>query len=143
MEKGKETILVVEDNPRHLRLIQGILEHEGWNTIGVFSAEEALQKLGIGEIEKNKEEVVLPDAVTIDVELPLPGIDGLELVRKMRDNSKTEKIPVVLITIHGYDKKVKEFAKNYGCSIVPKPFDSMDVVREVRQCLKKSKKRHA
>ena len=143
MENNKETILVVEDNPRHLRLIQVILENAGWKTEGVRSAEEALQKLGIVEAkEDNKAEVTLPDAVTIFVELPKPGIDGLKLLEKMRENSKTKEIPEVLITIHGYDKKVKKLAKNHGCSVIPKPFDSIDVVREVSRCLKKKERKH-
>lgn len=139
MQKPKQipTILVIESSPQHLRLIQAILEQEGWQTIGFQRAEEALKFL-------QERPLSLPDVIAIDADLHRPGIDGLEFLEYLRKKDEWKwttdewrQIPVILITLLGYEKRVKEAAKKYNAIIIPKPFDNSDVIREVKRALRK------
>ena len=79
-------ILVVEDNARNLKLIRDVLSFAGFEVVAASSAEEGIA------IALDRP----PDLVLMD--LQLPGIDGTEALRRLRESPRTESVPVVAVT---------------------------------------------
>ena len=79
-------ILVVEDNVRNLKLIRDVLDFAGFEVVAAASAEE-----GIAIALEHPPDLVLMD-------LQLPGIDGTEALRRLRESPRTESVPVVAVT---------------------------------------------
>jgi len=79
-------ILVVEDNDRNLKLLRDVLEYAGYDVRVARTAED-----GIAVAVKEPPDLVLMD-------LQLPGIDGMEALRRLRENPRTADIPVVAVT---------------------------------------------
>jgi two-component system cell cycle response regulator DivK len=79
-------ILVVEDNERNLKLLRDVLEYAGYDVRAARTAEEGIT-VAVSEP---------PDLVLMD--LQLPGIDGMEALRRLRESPRTADIPVVAVT---------------------------------------------
>lgn len=79
-------ILVVEDNPKNLKLVRDVLTHWGYVVIEATTGEEGVRLAGESS----------PDLVLMD--LQLPGIDGTEALRRIREGSPDLKVPVVAVT---------------------------------------------
>ena len=79
-------ILVVEDNERNLKLLRDVLEHAGYEVRTAGTAEEGIT-LAVSEP---------PDLVLMD--LRLPGMDGVQALRRLRETPRTADIPVVAVT---------------------------------------------
>jgi len=79
-------ILVVEDNPLNLKLVRDVLQFAGYDVIEAKSGEEGLR---VAQEEP-------PDLVLMD--LQLPGIDGTETLRRLREGSLGRDVPVVAVT---------------------------------------------
>ena len=96
------SILVVEDNPSHLKLAHLVLSAAGYKVNGVTAAEQA-----IDSIKQEKPQVILLD-------LELPGIDGLTLVRKLKADAETRDVHVIVVTSYP-DRYTKKDALAAGC----------------------------
>lgn len=81
-----DRILVVEDNPLNLKLIRDVLVHQGYDVIEARSGEE-----GVGLAHDRAPALVLMD-------LQLPGIDGVEALRLLRQDPVVGDVPVVAVT---------------------------------------------
>ncbi|MDT5334255.1 MAG: two-component system, cell cycle response regulator DivK [Mycobacterium sp.] len=79
-------ILVVEDNPLNLKLVRDVLQFAGYDVVEANSGEEGLR---VAEEDP-------PDLVLMD--LQLPGIDGTETLRRLRQGSLGRDVPVVAVT---------------------------------------------
>jgi two-component system, cell cycle response regulator DivK len=79
-------ILVVEDNERNLKLLRDVLEYAGYDVRVARTAEDGITSAVIEP----------PDLVLMD--LQLPGIDGMEALRRLRESPRTADIPVVAVT---------------------------------------------
>jgi two-component system, cell cycle response regulator DivK len=79
-------ILVVEDNERNLKLLRDVLEYAGYAVRVARTAED-----GIASAVSEPPDLVLMD-------LQLPGIDGMEALRRLRESPRTADIPVVAVT---------------------------------------------
>ena len=79
-------ILVVEDNERNLKLVRDVLEYVGYDVRVARTAEDGITS-AVSEP---------PDLVLMD--LQLPGIDGMEALRRLRESPRTADIPVVAVT---------------------------------------------
>ena len=79
-------ILIVEDNERNLKLLRDLLEYAGYDVRAARTAEDGIT-LAVSEP---------PDLVLMD--LQLPGIDGMEALRRLRASPRTAGIPVVAVT---------------------------------------------
>jgi CheY-like chemotaxis protein len=94
-------ILVVEDNERNLKLVRDVLEYVGYDVRVARTAED-----GIALAVKEPPDLVLMD-------LQLPGIDGMEALRRLRENPRTADIPVVAVTAQAM-KQDRERALDAG-----------------------------
>jgi CheY-like chemotaxis protein len=95
------TVLLVEDHPMNRKLFRDILEMQ-FVVVEAPSAEAALERL----------ESVRPDLIVMDVQLP--GMDGLTLVRKLKADPGTAGIPVVALSAHAMARDI-EMARAAGC----------------------------
>jgi DNA-binding response OmpR family regulator len=116
-------VLVVEDDASIGRLVSGYLDRDGFAPVWVRSAEAALEQLVEGTV-----------ALAI-VDVGLPGMDGVELVRRMRRTSST---PVVMLTARDQeDDRIAGFdagADDY----VPKPFSPRELMARVHAVLRRA-----
>ena len=124
-ESQKPKILVVDDVPRNVRLLELSLKAEGYRVVAAYNGQEALEKV---EIEQ-------PDLILLDV--MMPGMDGYEVCRKLRRNRRTRVLPIVMITAYqkGVENKIK--ALDAGADdFISKPFDRYEVLARVRSLLR-------
>ena len=79
-------ILVVEDNPKNLKLVRDVLTHSGYEVIEATSGEDGVRLAG----------EACPDLILMD--LQLPGIDGAEALRQIRAGDRNPGVPIVAVT---------------------------------------------
>jgi CheY-like chemotaxis protein len=119
-------VLVVEDNLMNLELVSDLLESRGYLVIQAKSGQDALV---LAEAEK-------PDLILMDIQLP--GMDGLEVTRKLKKNANTSEINVVALTAHAM-RGDEEKARAAGCSgYIAKPIDTRDFITTVAGYIEKN-----
>ncbi len=123
MKDGPE-ILVVDDKPQNIALLEAYLAPQGYAIVTAASGQEALEKLGDNQIE----------LVLLDV--TMPGMDGFEVTRRIRLNAAHRLLPIILITaLRETEDRVKGIEA--GCDdFISKPFDKMELLARVRSLLK-------
>ena len=105
-------ILVVDDNPTNLKLASEVLELEGHEVRRAMDAEQALEVL----------QMDLPDLILMDI--ALPGMDGLELTRRLKADARTRAIPIVALSAFAM-KGDEEKARASGCDgYITKPINT-------------------
>ena len=116
-------ILVVEDNPMNMELAVDLLELCGHEILSAKTGQEALD---ISARERL-------DLILMDVQLP--GMDGLEVVQKLKEDPRTEHIPVVALTAHAM-KGDEERMLRQGCAgYIAKPIDTREFPKAVEKFL--------
>jgi type IV pilus assembly protein PilB len=118
-------ILVAEDNEFMLRLIQGILDGEGYVTITAQDGAEAL-KIALTEI---------PDLIVTDY--LMPKLNGIELIRKLRSKMSTSFIPVIILTIKDEIDLEVEGINAGADDFIVKPINARKLIARVSRLLKK------
>lgn len=107
-----DRVLIVDDNAQNLKLARILLESEGYEVRTAPDAEQAAEAIAAFE----------PTVVLMDVQLP--GMDGLELTRRLKHDPKTKHIAVVVVTAYAM-KGDEEKARAAGCDgYVTKPIDA-------------------
>jgi two-component system, cell cycle response regulator DivK len=113
-------ILVVEDNERNLKLLRDVLEYAGYDVRVARTGED-----GVSQAASEPPDLVLMD-------LQLPGIDGLEALRRLRESPRTADIPVVAVTAQAM-KQDRERALEAGFNgYVEKPISVRAFPDQVR-----------
>lgn len=114
-----KTILIVEDNPANLKLATTVLEHAGYR---ILSVENALDAVAIAQRE-------LPRLILMDIQLP--GMNGLDATRQLKEQPATANIPVVALTAFAM-KGDEERILGAGCDgYIAKPFDYKELLAQV------------
>jgi len=121
----KEKILVIEDDEDIQELIEFNLVREGYQVLRVASGEEALTVEG-----REK-----PDLVILD--LMLPGIDGLEVCRRLRGNPATGAVPIIMVTAKGEESDIVTGLELGADDYLVKPFSPRVLVARVRNVLRR------
>ena len=91
---AKASILVIEDDPDILELISFNLGREGWQVLRAESGEAGLQQLRNASV----------DLILLDI--MLPNLDGIEILRRLKADPRTQAIPVIMATARGEDHDV-------------------------------------
>ncbi len=124
MSKG--TMLVIDDEKDLIELVRYNLEKEGFDVIGAGDG-----RTGLDIALRHK-----PDLVVLD--LMMPGMDGLEVCRRLRADARTSRLPVIMLTA-----KASETDKIVGLEMgaddyVPKPFSPRELVARVKALLRRT-----
>ena len=122
-------VLVVEDNPANLLLVQAVLERAGYRVATAGSAEEALVSLS----------ATRPDLVLTDVQLP--GRDGLALTRHIRRDQNLAGVPIVALTALAMPED-RDRALAAGCDgYIAKPINTRTLAAELGAILEARRSR--
>lgn len=123
----KKTIMVVDDEYVILETVQEILKEGGYNVITSLSGAGALVTL-----KKTKIDLILIDVM-------MPGMGGLELTRRIREEIKLKDLNIIYLSIITLSEAQKKKLKKFKIlDYIQKPFDPEDLVRRVNKIIKKS-----
>lgn len=116
-------VLVVDDDPQVLRLMRVNLELEGYDVVSAPDGQEALEAV-LSE---------RPDLVVCDV--MMPGVDGLTVLRNLRSNPRTSKIPFVVVSAKAQRSDIKAALDMGADRYITKPFDPQELLDAVENLL--------
>ena len=128
---GAPRVLIVDDHPINLELISLLLSAEGFDVVEAVDAEQALDLI----------EGDPPDLFVLDVQLP--GMSGLDLLRLLRAQPETENCCAVIVTSYAMESD-RAVATEAGCdSYFTKPIDTRTFGPEVRKVYEQGRRRRA
>ncbi|MGD8257569.1 MAG: response regulator transcription factor [Desulfobacterales bacterium] len=122
---AKERILVVDDEEDILELVKYNLEKEGYQVTGALSGEEALKKARSNDF----------DLIVLD--LMLPGIDGLDVTKSLKNDQNTRNVPLVMLTAKGEEADIVTGLELGADDYITKPFSPRVLVARVRAALRR------
>ena len=120
----KPVILVVDDQLQNIELLEAYLAPQGYEIIKAANGEEALEKISGNQI----------DLILLDV--MMPGMDGFEVTRRIRQDDAHRQLPIILVTaLRETEDRIKGIEA--GCDdFISKPVDKMELLARVRSLLK-------
>jgi two-component system phosphate regulon response regulator PhoB len=127
----KKAILIIEDDPDIRELMKHHLERDGYGVVGAPTGEEGLRMVRKAP----------PSLVILD--LMLPGMDGLEVLRKLRADSKTRELPTVIVSAKGEEADIVSGLELGADDYLTKPFSPRVLVARVRAVLRRREKPQA
>ena len=127
----KETILIVDDEQDIIELIKYNLKNEGY---AILTAQTGEQAVKIAEQSQ-------PDLMVLD--LMLPGIDGLEVTKYLKNNEQTRDMPIVMLTAKGEESDIVTGLELGASDYISKPFSPKVLVARIRAILRRRKKNFA
>jgi CheY-like chemotaxis protein len=116
-------VLVVDDDPQVLRLLRVNFELEGYDVAAASSGKEALETIA----------AEAPDVVVCDV--MMPGMDGFEVVRRIRSNEATAGLPIVMLSAKAMGSDARKGLEAGADEYVTKPFDPAELIEVVARLL--------
>lgn len=122
---GKAKILIVDDEEDILELVRYNLMREGFSTTCAGSGEAALKQARSEP----------PDLIVLD--LMLPGVDGLEVARRMKSDSNLRNIPIVMLTAKGEEADVVTGLELGADDYISKPFSPKIMVARIKTVLRR------
>jgi two-component system cell cycle response regulator DivK len=117
-------ILVVEDNPKNLKLVRDVLRFSGYEVIEATSGEDGVRLAASEE----------PDLILMD--LQLPGIDGAEALRRIRAGERSRDVPVVAVTAFAMDHDREDAFASGFTGYVEKPISVRRLPQQVKDFLR-------
>jgi CheY-like chemotaxis protein len=124
MSKTRRPILVVEDIPNVLELLEVTLRFQGYEVISAHNGQEALDILEV------------QDPALIITDILMPKLDGFSFVQKLRRNPKTQNIPVIFLSATYVTPEDRNFAMSLGASrFIEKPIDTEDFLLTIAELL--------
>ncbi|MBI4830102.1 MAG: response regulator [Candidatus Lindowbacteria bacterium] len=124
---AKEHVLVVDDEEDILELVEYNLAKNGFNVTCVATGEDAL------DLARTR----LPELIVLD--LMLPGVEGLEVCRRLKNDPKTQHIPIVMLTAKGEEPDIVTGLELGADDYITKPFSPRVLVARVRAVLRRKK----
>ncbi|WP_300633569.1 EAL domain-containing response regulator [Pseudomonas sp.] len=124
MASSPATLLIVDDEPQVRKLLETLLQHEGYQTLSASSGEEALQWVAQQP----------PDLILLDI--MMPGMDGYEVATQLKSNPVTANIPIIMLSalsessarVSGLETGAEEF--------ISKPVERVELWLRVRNLLR-------
>lgn len=120
MEHSDVTILIVDDQPTTLKMLCAFLQSQGFKVVVAENGEQTLEFLRHEQ----------PDLILLDV--LMPGLNGFDLCRKIKENKDTAQIPIIFMTgLDSVKDKVAGFEAG-GVDYITKPFQRVEVLARVK-----------
>ena len=116
-------ILIVEDNPQNMRLVEMILRDQDYSLLQATDGEKALDVVS----------QEIPDLIIMDIQLP--GMNGLDVTRMLRKNTATSSIPIIGMTAYAM-KGDREKIMAAGCDVyISKPINTRELPGLIKSIL--------
>ena len=119
------TVLVVEDNALNLKLVRDVLGHAGYRVLEAGNAERGIE---LARAER-------PDLILMDIQLP--GIDGVEALRRLRADDVTTSIPVVALTALAMKEDRERFMTAGFDGYLEKPLSVPSLADQVAELIRR------
>jgi DNA-binding response OmpR family regulator len=123
MNKSNKKILVADDEPPVVQIIRANLELEGYKVVTAYDGVQALEK---AKADK-------PDLLILDI--MMPRMDGIDVLKSLRNDDATENIPVVMLTALNDIEHMDITAREGSYCYLTKPFEPMELLMIVRRLL--------
>ncbi|MFA4918540.1 MAG: HD domain-containing phosphohydrolase [Thermodesulfovibrionales bacterium] len=124
IEREKPSILVVDDIPSNLELMEAVFQKEGFKVYTALGASDAIDKFRNHPV----------DLAVLDV--MMPGIDGFELCSRLKDISGKRFFPVILLTALTDRKSKLKGLESGADDFISKPFDTIELLMKIKSLLK-------
>jgi two-component system, OmpR family, alkaline phosphatase synthesis response regulator PhoP len=119
-------ILVIDDLPENVFIVQDRLEHEGFEVITAYDGKSGM--------EKAKTEI--PDLILLDV--MMPEVAGIEVCKQLIEDPVTQRIPIILVTAKSGAEDTKEGLEAGAFDYIRKPFHKIELLARINSALKYS-----
>lgn len=117
-----QRILLVDDEKELVELIKQRLEASGYEVLTAYNGPEALEKA------KDEDDIEL-----IILDIMMPVIDGIEVLRRLRNEVKTRMVPVVMLTAKGDTESMMKAGELGSTDYVIKPFDAKELLDLIKK----------
>ena len=116
-----KTILIVEDNPINLKLLRDILNFQTFEVLEAIDGKSALEL-----VEKNYNKI---DLILMD--LQLPDINGLEVIKNIKADAESKDIPIIVVSAHAMESDMKK-CREAGCiDYITKPINIQEFINKI------------
>ncbi len=119
IDKNKTKILLIDDNPKNLQIAMNILSSEGYKLIYAKDSEK-----GLYLAQNDDFDLILLDVL-------MPGIDGYTICTKLKNNPKTQDIPIIFLTVKDEEQDIIKGFECGGVDYVTKPFQVAVLLKRV------------
>ncbi|MFH0731522.1 MAG: response regulator transcription factor [Candidatus Omnitrophota bacterium] len=120
----KKKILIVDDEVQLVEMVKMRLEANNYDVITAHDGDEAIEKARLS-----------PDLILLDV--MMPKSDGFEVAKKLKANSKTQPIPIIMFTARSESEATKKALDAGAYDYIVKPFNPVVLLNKVKDALKK------
>ena len=118
---SKQNVLIIDDNTKNIQLAANVLKStQLYNIFFATSGEK-----GIEQLELRKHSLILLD-------INMPGIDGYETAKRIKNDPLQEKIPIIFLSANANKESVHKAFENGGADYVTKPFDELELLHRVK-----------
>ncbi|MEO1858154.1 MAG: response regulator [Rubritalea sp.] len=119
-------ILIAEDSPHFVKLVELILKRDGHSARFAVDGEKALH-----EVREN-----LPDVAILDVNMP--GMDGLEVLEAIKSDPETSGVPVIILTASSHALTEQEAIASGAAAFLTKPFSPISLLSTINKITSKT-----
>ena len=120
-----KVILIVEDDPKTIKLFRDLLQISRYETLEATDGKQAI------DLAREK----MPDLILMDIQMPV--MDGLEATKILKTDPATKSIPVIALTASAMPEDHNKFMKTGGDAFITKPVDTRAFLATVKEYLEK------
>jgi len=125
MDDVGKVILIVEDDPKTIKLFRDLLQVSRYETLEATDGKQAI------DLAREK----MPDLILMDIQLPV--MDGLEATKILKTDPATKSIPVIALTASAMPEDHNKFMKAGGDAFITKPVDTRAFLATVKEYLER------